>query len=329
MKFFSNGLKDNPYKFDGLTGKTDAIQQVFKLIEQVARTNVTVLLLGESGTGKELVSRSIHARSARAKKPFIAVNMGAISPELVISELFGHEKGAYTGAHERKEGRFERANGGTLFMDEISTMDQRTQISLLRVLESRHIHPVGARNSIPVDVRVIGATNKDLLELVKEGQFREDLYYRFNVVTLNIPPLRERKEDIPIIANEYLRIYGKTYKKKFKPLSEEIYTRLINYHWPGNVRELKNVIHRAVVLCEDGNITARHFPGRIINEDDDNSAYMRIKVGSSLKEVEKTLIKETLFHFNGNKQETAKALKISRKSLYNKIKEHALDDMLH
>ena len=325
MKLFSNGLKDNPYKFDGLTGRTESMLQLFKLIDQVAKTNVTVLLLGESGTGKELVSQSIHVRSTRAKKPFVAVNMGAISPELVISELFGHEKGAYTGAHERKAGRFERANDGTLFMDEISTMDQRTQISLLRVLETRRVHPIGARNAMPVDVRVIGATNKDLLELVKAGLFREDLYYRFNVVTLHIPPLRERKEDIPLIANEYLRIYSKRYKKRIKPLSEDIYTRLINYQWPGNVRELKNIIHRAVVICEDGKITAKHFPVRIITEADDNSPYMRIKIGSSLKDVEKALIKDTLFHFNGNKQETAKALKISRKSLYNKLKEYQIE----
>lgn len=327
MKIFSNGLKENPYKFDGLTGKTEAMIQVFKLIDQVAKTNITVLLLGESGTGKELAAQSIHSRSIRLKKPFIAVNMGAIAPELVISELFGHEKGAYTGAHERKEGRFERANGGTLFMDEISTMDQRTQMSLLRVLETRRIHPIGARNSIPVDVRVIGATNKDLLDLVKSGHFREDLYYRFNVVAVQLPPLRDRKEDIPLIANEYLRFYAKRYKKKIKPPSEEIYSRLINYLWPGNVRELKNVIHRAVVICENGKITHRHFPDRIMSDINDNSPYLRIKVGSSLKEVEKALIKETLFHFNGNKQETAKALKISRKSLYNKIKEYEVEEV--
>jgi len=327
MKFFSNGIKENPYKFDGLTGKTETMIQVFKLIDQVAKTNVIVLLLGESGTGKELVAQSIHSRSMRAKKPFVAVNMGAIAPELVISELFGHEKGAYTGAHESKGGRFQRANGGTLFMDEISTMDQRTQISLLRVLESRLVHPIGARNSIPVDVRVIGATNKDLLELVKSGHFREDLYYRFNVVTIQLPPLRERKEDIPLIANEYFCFYAKRYKKKIKPLSEEIYSRLVNYLWPGNVRELKNVIHRAVVICENGTITPRHFPDRIMSDIDENSPYLRIKIGSSLKEMEKALIKETLFHFNGNKQETAKALKISRKSLYNKLKEFGFEDI--
>jgi len=328
MKFFSETPKSLKGSFDGLIGKTPTMQNVFKLIEQVAKTNVTVLILGESGTGKELVSSSIHNRSTRAKKPFEAVNMGAISPELVISELFGHEKGAYTGAIERKAGRFERANTGTLFMDEISSMDHRTQISLLRVLETRKVHPIGARSSIPVDVRVIGATNKDLYELVQSGIFREDLYYRFNVFSIQLPPLRDRKDDIGLIASEFMRFFSKKYKKKIKGLSEDLVKQLCEYDWPGNVRELKNVIHRAVVICEEDSLNISHFPSRIIEQaSESEDAYFKLRVGSTLKDAEKELILKTLAYTNGNKQKTAHLLGISRKSLYNKLEKLGLNDV--
>lgn len=325
MKFFAENSRTVTSDFDGIIGKTEVMLNVYKLIEQVAKTNVTVLLSGESGTGKELVSSSIHKRSARVKRPFIPVNMGAISPELVISELFGHEKGAYTGATERKAGKFERADTGTLFMDEISTMDQRTQISLLRVLETSRVHPIGARNSIPVDVRVIGATNRDLLELVQEGLFREDLYYRFNVFSIHLPPLRDRKDDIGLIANDYIRQFAKRYKKKIKVLSDEIIEHLYIYDWPGNVRELKNVIHRAVVLCEEGELNLGHFPPRIISQtSEENHAFIRLRLGCSLEEAERELISKTLLMVNGNKQRAAQVLGISRKSLYNKLERFRL-----
>lgn len=323
MKFFSENNKGSAYNFDGIIAQSLVMQNIFKLIEQVAKTNVTVLLFGESGTGKELVSNSIHYRSSRAKKPFIPVNMGAISPELVISELFGHEKGAYTGAIERKAGKFERANSGTLFMDEISTMDHRTQISLLRVLESKRVHPIGARNSISIDVRVIGATNKDLLDLVKAGLFREDLYYRFNVFNIQLPALREREGDVPLIANEYLKQFSKRYKKKIKPISEELIDYLTAYQWPGNVRELKNVIHRAVVLCDVSELTETHFPARIITQlSEENQSYVKLRLGGTLKEAERELISKTLIFAHGNKQKAAQILGISRKSLYNKLAQY-------
>ncbi|MBN2089147.1 sigma-54-dependent Fis family transcriptional regulator [candidate division KSB1 bacterium] len=325
MKFFS----DNPKKgdsFDGIIGRTPVMQNVFKLIEQVARTNVTVMISGESGTGKELVAFSIHKRSTRSKKPFIAVNMGAISPELVISELFGHEKGAYTGAIERKAGRFERANTGTLFMDEISTMDHRTQISLLRVLETRRVHPIGARNSIPINVRVIGATNKELLDMVHSGGFREDLYYRFNVFSIQLPSLRERIDDIPLIANEYILHFAKRYKKKIKILDDDIVRKLCQYDWPGNVRELKNVIHRSVVLCEEDHLNVLHFPPRVIQQPDEGiEPFHKIRVGSTLEEAECEIIRNTLARTSHNKQKTAHILGISRKSLYNKIQKYNLN----
>jgi DNA-binding NtrC family response regulator len=325
MKFFTENGRSTSSDFDGIIGKSEVMLNVFKLIEQVAKTNATVLLSGESGTGKELVSYSIHKRSNRVKKPFIPVNMGAISPELVISELFGHEKGAYTGATERKAGKFERADTGTLFMDEISSMDQRTQISLLRVLETSRVHPIGARNSIPVDVRVIGATNRDLLELVQESLFREDLYYRFNVFSIHLPPLRDRKDDIPLIANDYVQQFAKRYKKKIKALSDEIVEQLYVYDWPGNVRELKNVIHRAVVLCEEGEFTLNHFPPRIISQiGEENYAFIKLRIGSSLEEAERELISKTLVMMNGNKQKAAQVLGISRKSLYNKLQKYQL-----
>lgn len=324
MKFFSENDKSG-YEFDGIIGKTTVMKSVFKLIEQVAKTNVTVLLFGESGTGKELVSYSIHKRSNRAKKPFVPMNMGAISPELVISELFGHEKGSYTGATERKAGRFERANTGTLFMDEISTMDHRTQISLLRVLETKRVHPIGARNSIPVDVRVIGATNKELLDLVKAGLFREDLYYRFNVFSIQLPPLRNRKEDIPLIANYYIEQFSKRYKKKIKSLSEQVIDYLYQYDWPGNVRELKNVVHRAVVLCDGTDLEINHFPSRVVTQsEEEGGAFFKLKIGSTLQDAERLIISQTLVHTNGNKQKAAQLLGISRKSLYNKIEKYKL-----
>lgn len=328
MKFFNENTRSTNSSFDGIIGQTETMLNVFKLIEQVAKTNVTVLLSGESGTGKELVSYSIHKRSMRSKKPFVPVNMGAISPELVISELFGHEKGAYTGATARKAGKFERADTGTLFMDEISTMDHRTQISLLRVLETSRVHPIGARNSIPVDVRVVGATNRDLLELVQEGLFREDLYYRFNVFSIHLPPLRDRKEDIQLIANQYIRQFAKRYKKKIKALSEEIVEQLYLYDWPGNVRELKNVIHRAVVLCEEGELTLNHFPPRIIVQvGEEHHAFIKLRVGSTLEDAERELISKTLLMMNGNKQKAAQVLGISRKSLYNKLQRYKLNSV--
>ncbi len=327
MKFLTEELGNVRYQFDEIIGRTQVMQNVFKLIEQVAATNVTVLISGESGTGKELVANSIHKRSSRAKKSFIPVNMGAISPELIISELFGHEKGAYTGAVSRKAGRFERANHGTLFMDEISTMDYRTQISLLRVLETNNIQPIGARNLLPVDVRVIGATNRELLELVQQGTFREDLYYRFNVFSIHLPPLRERKDDISLIANEYVQQFAKRYKKKLKMLSAEICNLLYKYDWPGNVRELKNVIHRAVVLSEEREITETHLPPRILEQNKtDDSIYLAVKIGTSLEDAEKAIIQKTLDFTQGNKQKTARLLGISRKSLYNKMQKFILNE---
>jgi transcriptional regulator with PAS, ATPase and Fis domain len=327
MKFLTEELGNVRYQFDEIIGRTQVMQNVFKLIEQVAATNVTVLISGESGTGKELVANSIHKRSSRAKKSFIPVNMGAISPELIISELFGHEKGAYTGAVSRKAGRFERANHGTLFMDEISTMDYRTQISLLRVLETNNIQPIGARNLLPVDVRVIGATNRELLELVQQGTFREDLYYRFNVFSIHLPPLRERKDDISLIANEYVQQFAKRYKKKLKILSAEICNLLYKYDWPGNVRELKNVIHRAVVLSEEREITETHLPPRILEQNKtDDSIYLAVKIGTSLEDAEKAIIQKTLDFTQGNKQKTARLLGISRKSLYNKMQKFILNE---
>lgn len=327
MKFYADDPTNIHNQFDGIIGRTQVMLNVFKLIEQVAATNVTVLISGESGTGKELVAHSIHKRSSRAKKNFVAVNMGAISPELVISELFGHEKGAYTGAVSRKAGRFERANHGTLFMDEISTMDYRTQISLLRVLETNSIQPIGARNQMPVDVRVIGATNHDLLELVQKGDFREDLYYRFNVFSIHLPPLRDRKDDITLIANEYISQFGKRYKKKIKPLSSETSHLLYKYDWPGNVRELKNVIHRAVVLCEGREVTETHLPPRVQDlKKSDDSIYLSVKVGTSLEDAEKIIIQKTLDFMQGNKQKTAQLLGISRKSLYNKMQRFTINE---
>ena len=302
--------------------------EVFQRIIDAASADIPVLITGETGTGKDLVAGAIHNRSRRKDKPFIAVNMGAMPAELIASELFGHEKGAYTGASGMRKGSFEQANGGTIFLDEISTMDDKCQVSLLRVLESKVFHRVGGERSIHVDVRVIAATNEDLEAAVKKNRFRQDLYYRFDVFRIHLPPLRERPGGLTVLTHYFLAQFDAMYNRNIRTLSAEALRFLESYSWPGNVRELKNVIQRAVLVAKTEELTPELLPTRIRNagKSDRESllASFPIHIGMTLEAAEKEFIAMTLASAAGNKKKTASILGISRRALYDKLKRHKL-----
>lgn len=309
----------------GIIGNGPKMQEVYHFIEQVAPTDAKVLILGESGTGKELVAKAIHFCSQRKSGPFVKVNCAALPETLLESELFGHEKGSFTGAINRKLGRFELAHRGTLFLDEIGEINQATQVKLLRVLQEQEFERVGGTSTIKVDVRVVAATNKNLEKEVAEGRFRDDLYYRLNVVSLCLPPLRERKEDILLLVEHFLQKFNNSMGKKIKELSPETWQLLKNYHWPGNVRELENAVERAVVLSSSSTILPNSLPQSIgrnnIEQEQKNLDGLDLKL-NSLKEVEKQLIKKTLEETDGNRAKAAKILGISLRTLQYKLKEY-------
>ncbi|MGB9935780.1 sigma-54-dependent transcriptional regulator [Thermodesulfovibrio yellowstonii] len=305
--------------FPEIIGKSKTIQEIFYIMQMVAESNANVLITGESGTGKELVARAIHKNSLRKSKPFIIVDCTTIPENLLESELFGHEKGAFTGATERKTGLIELANEGTVFLDEIGELPMLLQKKLLRFLQEKEIQRIGSTQRIKVDVRVISATNKDLEKAIKEGSFREDLYWRLNVVRINLPPLRERKEDIPLLVNHFLNKFSKENNKPIPQLEPEVMNALINYYWPGNIRELANVIERAVVLSPSGLISIKHLPRRI----QENTGWTIIKENTfNLLEVEKALILKALNSTGWNQTKAAEILGISRKQLRTKMKHH-------
>ena len=306
-----------------IIGNSPPIKRVFEQIEKVAPLAVTVLITGETGTGKDLVASRIHRRSERAGGPFVPVNVGAIPRELIGSTLFGHEKGAFTGAHRRCSGLFKAAGGGTLFLDEIETMDERTQINLLRVLESMRYQPIGSNEFVPSDVRILAATNQDLGQAIQEGSFREDLYYRLNVFSMNIPPLRERGEDIILLARHFLRHYARELDKKVSAISADAEKLLLAYPWPGNVRELENAILRAVVSAEGDTLTEKLLTGTEVS-DSAGEDRIEIEVGSTLETLERSLIRLTLDAVMGSKTVAADMLGLSRKGIYNKIKRYDL-----
>ncbi|GJQ47399.1 MAG: sigma-54-dependent Fis family transcriptional regulator [Candidatus Jettenia sp. AMX1] len=312
-------LKDR-YKFSELVGSTSQMQQIFHMIEDVAPSTASILILGETGTGKELVANAIHYQSDRSARPFIALHCAALSEGVLESELFGHEKGAFTGAIQTRKGRFEMADGGTLFLDEVGEMSLKVQVKLLRVLEKGEFERVGGEKTLKVDVRFIAATNRHLEREVSEGRFREDLFYRLNVITINLPPLRERRDDIPILSNFFVIKYTKKYKKEIKGFTPEAMDALCAYHWPGNVRELENVIERAIVLCKKNTLSVDHLPGNVIPNKDDISV-IKIPLGISLKEAEKEIIQKTLLMAQGSKKEAAKILGISHRKIEYKVKE--------
>jgi two-component system, NtrC family, response regulator AtoC len=315
-----------PNQFEGMLGVSLPMLEVFQRIIDAALADIPVLITGETGTGKDLVAGAIHNRSRRKDKPFIAVNMGAMPAELIASELFGHEKGAYTGASGMRKGSFEQANGGTIFLDEISTMDDKCQVSLLRVLESKVFHRVGGERDIHVDVRVIAATNEDLEAAVKKNRFRQDLYYRFDVFRIHLPPLRERPGGLTVLTHYFLAQFGAVYNKNIRTVSAEALRCLERYSWPGNVRELKNVIQRAVLVAKNQELTPELLPTRIRNagKSDRESllASFPIHIGMTLEAAEKEFIAMTLASAAGNKKKTASILGISRRALYDKLKRY-------
>jgi DNA-binding NtrC family response regulator len=313
-----------PVEFEGILAFTLNMRAVIQHIINAAAEDIPVLISGETGTGKDLVAAAIHKRSKRKNFPYLPINMGAIAPELVATELFGHEKGAYTGASDRRAGLFEQAHGGTIFLDEITTMDAKTQVSLLRVLETKTVRRVCGDQNIQVDARVIAATNEDIEAAVKEGRFREDLYYRLDVFRIQLPPLRERHSAISLLTDHFVARFAELYRKEIRVVPRETYRLLRQYPWPGNIRELKNVIQRAVLLAKGAELIPDLLPQRIRYADGSAAAspisQSPIQLGMTLEEVEKEFVKMTLSSVNGNKRKAASVLGISRRALYNKLK---------
>ncbi|MCM8527814.1 MAG: sigma-54 dependent transcriptional regulator [Lentisphaeraceae bacterium] len=315
--------EDNTVNLHSLYGVSPQIKSVYRQIKEAAGAEISVLVTGETGTGKDLVAEAIHKSSLRSDNPFVRVNTGAIPKELIASELFGHTKGAFTGAAESRSGKFENADKGSIFLDEIGTMDNKTQVYLLRLLENKTFHKVGGKKEIKVDVRVIAATNEDLFEAIKEGRFREDLYYRFDVYRIDIPPLREREGDVKFLTDYFITFFSRKVQKNIIKISNKAMKCLEVYDWPGNVRELKNTIQRAVLLCRSGEIKEKDLPVRIREKFKEHKNKDLYSVGMTLSEVEKKFIQKTLLQYP-NKSECAKVLGISRKSLYNKISQYGL-----
>jgi DNA-binding NtrC family response regulator len=313
-----------PVEFEGILAFTLNMRAVIQHIMEAAAEDIPVLISGETGTGKDLVAAAIHKRSKRKNFPYLPVNMGAIAPELVASELFGHEKGAYTGASDRRAGLFEQAQGGTIFLDEITTMDAKTQVSLLRVLETKTVRRVCGEKDIHMDVRVIAATNEDVETAVKEGRFREDLYYRLDVFRIHLPPLRERHSAISLLTDHFVARFAEMYKKEIRTVPRETYRLVRQYPWPGNIRELKNVIQRAVLLAKGAELTPDLLPQRLHEASgattNSSSAQSPIHIGMTLDQVEQEFVKMTLSSVSGNKKQAASILGISRRALYNKLK---------
>ncbi|RMF88543.1 MAG: sigma-54-dependent Fis family transcriptional regulator [Nitrospinota bacterium] len=321
-KALKQQLRDR-FSLTNIVGKSPAVQRLLYQIEQVAATDVTVLIRGESGTGKELIAEAIHYNSLRADKPLIKVNCGIFAEGVVESELFGHERGAFTGAVRQKKGRFELADQGTLFLDEVGELTPSVQVKLLRVLQDQVFERVGGTASIAVDVRLLAATNKDLEREVAEGRFREDLYYRLNVVSVEVPPLRDRVEDIPLLADYFLEVLNRKYQKQVTGLSREALQCLLHYPWPGNVRELRNCLESLVVMAKRGRIEVEDLPSHI--RGDPGLQKIRFSPGTSLQEIEKEAILRTLHLVGGNKTKAAQLLGIGVKTLYRRLKEYQIE----
>ena len=313
------------YQFENIIGESGLMQDVFKAVEKVVDSNVTVLIQGESGTGKELIARAIHYHSeARANKPFVAVNCSALPESLLESELFGHEKGAFTGASGKRIGKFELANGGTIFLDEIGLMTPATQSKVLRVLQEREFERVGGNELIKVNVRVISATNKDLESEMKRGEFREDLFYRISVFPIKIPALRERKEDIPLLSAYFLKKYSDQETKRIEGVSPDSLDLLMAYNWPGNVRELENAVERAVVLSSGPEITVNDLPAAVRSLGEKRIYESDNTLASWIEKLEEEALRQALLECEGNISKTAKKLGIGRATIYRKAKKYGL-----
>ncbi|MBI5686111.1 MAG: sigma-54-dependent Fis family transcriptional regulator [Verrucomicrobia bacterium] len=324
---------DKRYGMENIIGQSAPMVEVLDTIRQVAPSRATVLIQGESGTGKELVARAVHQLSPRRNGPFLAVHCAALSQNLLESELFGHEKGAFTGALERRIGRFEEADGGTIFLDEIGEIDPSVQVKILRVLGERQFERVGGNKTLSVDVRLVAATNRNLEELVKAGKFRDDLFYRLQVVTVTLPPLRQRGEDTVLLANAFLREYARENNKIISEITPEAMNALLLYQWPGNVRELRTAIERAVVLARGDKITARDLPpavGAMVQSAHEQGAVPPEQLAKSsltLDEVERLMIINALKATEGNRSEAARRLGISRRTLHRKLHDYKLEDL--
>ncbi|MBN1226428.1 MAG: sigma-54-dependent Fis family transcriptional regulator, partial [Deltaproteobacteria bacterium] len=322
-KRLRNELSDK-YSVANIIGNSNKMREVFQMISQVCKSNATVLIRGESGTGKELVANAIHYNSLRSNQPFVKVNCSAIPSNLVESELFGHERGAFTGAIRQKPGKFEIANKGTIFLDEVGSIDMDVQAKLLRVLQEREFERVGGYNTIKANIRVIAATNKNLEEAVEKGTFRSDLYYRINVFPIYIPPLKERKTDILLLADHFLEKYANENKKDIRRLSTPAIDMLMQYHWPGNVRELENCIERAVLVCEESVIHSYHLPPSLqTGEESDTLPVLSLE--DSVGNLEREMIIDAMKNTHGNMVSAAKMLRITERKFAYKVKKYGLD----
>lgn len=321
--FRMDSSENAPY---GIVGKSSAVRRVLALINKVKDTDTNVIITGESGTGKELVAHALHYGGKRRTGPFEVVNCGAIPANLMESELFGHAKGAFTGAYQARKGKFELANGGTLFLDEIGELELSLQAKLLRVLEDFKVEPIGSGNSISVDVRIVAATNRDLEKMAEEGLFREDLLFRLNVINIHLPPLRERKEDVPLLIKHFLNRYAEKFSMPIEGIDSKALAVLENYDWPGNIRELQNVIQRLVILSEGRQIKLADLPKNLVKanskpvKENNGSSLVPVYVGETLEEAEKRIILSTLRYYNDNKTRAAEVLGITDRTLRNKLK---------
>jgi len=310
-------------RYEQMVGESEPMQRMYHLVEMVAGTDVMVLLTGESGTGKEVVARAIHHKSSRANGPFITLNCGALPENLFESELFGYEKGAFTGALGTKAGRFELAHGGTLLLDEVGELSLKSQVDFLRVLETKEFRRLGGTKVVKVDARIIAATNRNLEEAVKQGLFREDLYYRLNVVPIKLPPLRARGDDIPLLVDMFLREFCAQHQRDFKEVSRDTMRLLRLYAWPGNIRQLRNLIERLVVTVPDHTIHPQHLPEEIQASQED-APTMVVTLGTSLEDIERETIRRTLAELTNHREKAAKLLGISLRALQYKIKEYGI-----
>jgi two-component system response regulator PilR (NtrC family) len=309
------------YDYENIVGKSQSIKKIYEMIDAVAETDSTVLITGSSGTGKELVARALHFKSKRKNKPFIAVNCGAISENLIESELFGHKKGAFTGAISDKDGYMKAAQGGTLFLDEISEMPPQLQVKLLRSIQEKEYTPVGTTLALPVSVRFVASTNRDLNEEVREGRFREDLFYRLNVIDIHLPSLKEREEDIPLLADHFLNKYRKELNKNIKGIDSDAMRALISHEWKGEIRELENIIERASIFCKTDFITLSDLPPTFKPSIEKGDFPMTGSLDESVRKFERDFIMRALENNDTNKEKTAEALQVGLSTLYRKLKE--------